>query len=55
MATISFSGSGFSYDIDLYGFPAGSLVTIAFSSDNNPSIYSTTRSPSPNIFRYTET
>lgn len=35
MATISFSGSGFDFDINLYGFTPGELVTIVFTNVNN--------------------
>lgn len=41
MATISFSGSGFDWDINLYQFTPGELVTIVFADVNNSNhIYS---------------
>ena len=40
-ATISFSGSGFSFDVNLYQFQPGELVTIVFTNVNNSNdIYS---------------
>ncbi|AIF83283.1 hypothetical protein NTE_01211 [Candidatus Nitrososphaera evergladensis SR1] len=34
-ATISFSGNGFDFDINMYGFTPGELVTIVFTNVNN--------------------